>query len=346
LNVLDRLKAAGRILANGDLAAGAGKRPSREIPSITPEELAEAKAFFPLEKFFIFGHARSGTTLLARLIRLHPQVHCNWQAHFFTRPPLLLSLVEREEVGAWLARRSNRWNRGRDLSPVILRSAADFILEREARREGKSIVGDKSPNSLLDGEAVRLAHAVYPDARLIFIVRDGRDAVLSHRLQSFIDAAQHLNKADLQTRADFSAHPDLYRDGKRSLFGEQGLRRAAQGWVRNLAETDQAGRDLFGERYISLRFEDLLADPWSQLERIWAFLSAPLPVPGLDEIVTQEMAQNPDADWQQHKAGELVQTVKKGQTGNWRELFTTQDKQVFQEEAGQALAAWGYDGQA
>jgi hypothetical protein len=127
--------------------------------------VAEARAFFPLDKFFIFGHARSGTTLLARLIRLHPQVHCNWQAHFFTRPPLLQSLVDQEEVGAWLARRSNRWNRGRDLAPVVLRAAADFILEREARREGKSIVGDKSPNSLLNGEAVRLAHAIYPEAR-------------------------------------------------------------------------------------------------------------------------------------------------------------------------------------
>jgi hypothetical protein len=65
----------------------------RDIPPISEEEVAEAKSFFPLEKYFIFGHARSGTTMLARLIRLHPEVHCNYQAHFFTRAPLLESLV-------------------------------------------------------------------------------------------------------------------------------------------------------------------------------------------------------------------------------------------------------------
>ena len=58
-------------------------------------EVAEARTFFPLEKFFIFGHARSGTTMLTRLIRLHPEVHCNYQAHFFTRPPLLESAGSR-----------------------------------------------------------------------------------------------------------------------------------------------------------------------------------------------------------------------------------------------------------
>jgi hypothetical protein len=30
---------------------------------------------------------------LMRLVRLHPEVHCNYQAHFFTRQPLLKSLV-------------------------------------------------------------------------------------------------------------------------------------------------------------------------------------------------------------------------------------------------------------
>ncbi|HLE15067.1 MAG TPA: sulfotransferase [Anaerolineales bacterium] len=345
MEFLDRVRLAGRILVNGTSAGGGGRRQQREIPAITPDEVVEAKAFFPLDKFFIFGHARSGTTLLARLIRLHPQVHCNWQAHFFTRPPLLLSLVDREEVSAWLARRSNRWNRGRDLSPVILRAVADFVLEREARREGKTIVGDKSPNSLLDGEAVRLTHAVYPDARLIFIIRDGRDTVLSHRLQSFIDGTQHLSKGDLQIRADFMQHPEHFQGGRRSLFRAKGLQRAAQGWVHNLSETDRAGRELFHDRYTFLRYEDLLADPWSQLEQLWAFLGATRPVAGLRETVIQEMEQNPDADWQQHKAGELVQTVKKGQQGNWRELFTPHDKQVFQEVAGATLAAWGYDGQ-
>ena len=88
----------------------------RQIPPITMEEVDELKIFFPMEKFFIFGYARSGTTLLARLVRLHPEVHCNYQAHFFSRMPLLSGMAAEERFGTWLTRPSNRWNRGKDMS--------------------------------------------------------------------------------------------------------------------------------------------------------------------------------------------------------------------------------------
>ncbi len=89
-----RMKKAMRLLLRGDRTA-AVRSP---IPAITPEEVEEARRFFPRPKFFVFGHARSGTTLLARLVRLHRQVHCNWQSHFFTQPPFLTGLVESPEV--------------------------------------------------------------------------------------------------------------------------------------------------------------------------------------------------------------------------------------------------------
>jgi len=319
----------------------------RQVPAITLEEVAEAKTFFPLEKFFIFGHARSGTTLLTRLVRLHPQVHCNYQAHFFTRPPLLESLVADEEVGSWLARRSNRWNQGHDLSPLVLRAAADFILERDARRAGKGgpgcMVGDKSPNSLLDGDAVRQLVKVYPDARLVFIVRDGRDAAVSHRFQAFIDRPQHLNAEDLRIRDDFIRDPAPYLSGQRPIFTEKGLRQAAQGWVHNLVETDQAARQLLGSRYHTLRYEDLLASSWQEMERLWAFLGVDISASGLREALDAELRQNPDADWQQQKATDIASALTKGQRGSWNELFTSRDRQIFNEIAGVTLQAWGYE---
>jgi len=67
-----------------------------------------------------------------------------------------------EEVGAWLKRNSKPLESWQRPLPVVLRAVADFILEREARLEGKRIVGDKSPSSLLDGQSVRLMHKVYP----------------------------------------------------------------------------------------------------------------------------------------------------------------------------------------
>lgn len=338
-NVARQLKLSTRTLLTGQKSS----EQRQGIPAITLEEVSEAKKFFPLDKYFVFGHARSGTTLLVRLIRLHPDVHCNYQAHFFTRPPLLESLVDREDVETWLSRPSNRWNQGRDLSPLLLRVTADFIMEREARHLDKSIVGDKSPSSLLHGEAVRLMHKVYPDARLIYIVRDGRDAIVSHRIQSFIDASQHLSEEDLQIKEAFSRDAEPFLRGERSIFTRKGFHRAVEGWNRNVMETDKLGKEIFGGMYFSLRYEDLLKQPWEYLSRLWAFLMANVDATGLKESVVEEMQKNPDAEWQRQKAGDLIEPLEKGKQGSWRELFTTQERKVFKEIAGRTLIEWGYE---
>jgi Sulfotransferase family len=343
ISFVRRLKLAGKALIEGQ-----NDRPgSREIPPITADEVAEARAFFPSEKYFVFGHSRSGTTLLTRLLRLHPKVHCNYQGHFFTRPPLLESLVNDPEVGSWLTRRSNRWNRGKDLSPVVLRAAVDFILERDARLSGKSgadcAIGDKSPNSLLNGEAVKLLVKVYPDARLIFIVRDGRDAILSHRFQAYIDTPHHLSVEDNRIRESFVQNPDPFLSGKRSLFGEKSLRQEIERWVNNVGETDRIARELLGSHYAHLRFEDLLSHPWEEMCRLWTFLGVDPEVEGLREKLEMEIAQNPDADWQMQKANDIAGTLQKGKRGAWREILTLQDRELFDNVAGQMLKTWGYD---
>lgn len=335
------IRLAGAALLRGeDLSRAGAKRD--DIPAISFEEVLEAKSFFPMDKFFIFGHARSGTTLLTRLVRVHPEVHCNYQGHFFTRQPLLERLVVDPEVGEWLKRRSNRWNRGRDLSPVVLRAVSDFVMERDARKLGKTIVGDKSPNSLLDGEAVRLMAKVYPDGRLIFIVRDGRDAALSHRFQAFIDNPKSLSAEDMRIRQKFIEAPESFLNGQQSIFTEKGIQKAAQGWVHNVAETHQVAQEIYAKRYLVLRYEDLLHSPARELERIWAFLGASLDAAGLFEALEQEFAQNPDAEWQQQKAGDIASALKKGKAGSWRNLFTSRDRQIFWEIAGETLQAWNY----
>src|SRR5512147_2282775 len=232
--MFSRFKAAARILLRGEQK----NKQRNPIPAITPEEVAEIKQFFPREKFFILGHARSGTTLLMRLARLHPEVHCNYQAHFFTRKPLLKSLVDSAEIEEWLTRKSNRWNHGRDLSPLVLRASADFIMERDAAREGKMIVGDKSPSSTIHGQAVRDMHAVYPDAKLVYIVRDGRDVLISERFRNFVEESKFLTAEDQRIIANLRADSAPFSDGRRSIFTETFIRRVASGWVKNLQETE------------------------------------------------------------------------------------------------------------
>jgi len=336
--MFSRFRSAARILLKGD----SRKKKRNPIPAITAEEVAEVRQFFPREKFFIFGHARSGTTLLMRLVRLHPEVHCNYQAHFFTRQPLLKSLVDTPEAEEWLKRKSNRWNQGHDLSPLVLRAAADFILERDAAKEGKRIVGDKSPSSTIHGQAVRDLHAVYPDAKLIYIVRDGRDVLISERFRNLVEESKFLKAEDRRIIAELRRDPAQFTNGTRSIFTESVIRRVAQGWATNLQETEEEGRRLFGENYYSLRYEDLLTQPFAEMLKLWQFLGVQADQ-ALEKTIVDEMSSNPDEEWQAKRNEDIASFLPKGQAGNWQKLFTARDKAVFKEVAGEMLVRWGYE---
>ena len=337
--MLSRFKSAARILIKGDPK----KNKRNPIPDITPEEVAEIRQFFPREKFFIFGHARSGTTLLMRLARLHPEVHCNYQAHFFTRQPLLKSLVNTPEAEEWLTRKSNRWNQGVDLSPLVLRASADFILERDAAREGKMIVGDKSPSSTIHGQAVRDMQAVYPDAKLIYIVRDGRDVLISERFRNFVEESKFLTHEDKRIIADLKVDSVPFTDGRRSIFNEAFIRRVAKGWVKNLQETEDEGRRLFDGNYYGLRYEDLLQTPFDEMSKLWSFLGVKNVDTFLVENIKAEMESNPDEEWQAKRNEGIASFLPKGQAGNWSRLFTEMDKSIFKEVAGEMLVKWKYE---
>ncbi len=337
--MFSRFRTAARILLKGDPR----RKKRNPIPALTREEIAEVRNFFPREKFFIFGHARSGTTLLMRLVRLHPEVHCSYQAHFFTRKPLLRSLVDSPEVEEWLARKSNRWNQGRDLSPLVLRAAADFILEREALREGKRIVGDKSPSSTIHGQAVRDLALVYPDARLVYIVRDGRDVLISERFRNFVEESKFLGREDRSILDQLRKDQTPFTQGQRSIFTEAFIRRVTSGWVTNLEETEAEGKKLFGRNYLALRYEDLLADPLGEMTHVWRFLKVKKIDRSLGRQIKTEMASNPDEEWQAQRSEDISSFLPKGQAGNWQRLFTPRDRSLFKEIAGATLIQWGYE---
>jgi len=338
MELLTRVKKAARILLKGD----PGKHPRGPIPAINSDEVAEIREFFPREKFFILGHARSGTTLLMRLIRLHPEVHCNYQAHFFTRRPLLKSLVDTPEVEEWLTRKSNRWSYGRDLSPLILRAAADIIMERDAARQGARIVGDKSPSSVIHGQAVRDLHAVYPDARIVYIVRDGRDVIISERFRNFVEESKFLTAEDQRIIAELQRDPAPFSDGRRSIFTETFIRRKAGDWANDLQETEEESRRLFSDAFYGLRYEDLLENPFGEMKKLWTFLGVDAD-PALESAITDEMSANPDEEWQARRNEEIASFLPKGQAGNWKRLFSEKDKTVFKAVAGQILARWNYE---
>ncbi|MCL4257082.1 MAG: sulfotransferase [Anaerolineales bacterium] len=293
------LRKALRAITGDEAAAG------QPLSPLTASDLAEIKEFFPMQKFFVLGQPHSGGGLLARLLSLHPDLHCGSGAHFFTRQPVLTELFAQAEDPASAP------------SMAALRAMADFLLEREAHRLGKTIAGDQSQNEL-GGRAVREMHQLFPDASLIQIVRDGRDVLVKQRLQELTGNAAASRRREHSQQADNVA-----------IFAPGWLTDASSHWAGSVSEADRLGHQLYGESYYSLRYEDLLARPFDMLAKVWAFLG--LDGDGLEAKVESEIAGNEDV------------ALDRGPQAVWRQFFTPGDKNIFKENAHDALIKWGYE---
>lgn len=120
---------------------------------------------------FIGGMPRSGTTLLRVLLDAHPDIRCGEETRVI---PRLLGIRQQWMKAAFESRRL----REAGITPEVLDSAVSaFILEIIAKH-GTSAprLCNKDPFTLRS--AVYLKH-LFPNARFIFMIRDGRAVVHS-----------------------------------------------------------------------------------------------------------------------------------------------------------------------
>lgn len=198
----------------------------------------------------VCGVGRSGTTLVQSMLAAHPELCLPPETHFFGRyvaPDRLRRRLEASGPGALRSvlaadRELARAEIGLDelLEPFV---AADRpldlarvyarLLELYARRAGKPRVGDKDPHHLDDLAALA---AAFPDARVLHVVRDPRDVVLS------------------RTKAAWSADRPWWLH---ALIAQEQLRRGRR-----------AGRAAFGSAYREVRYEELLREPEATLRAI------------------------------------------------------------------------------
>ncbi|MBD0356423.1 MAG: sulfotransferase, partial [Rubrobacter sp.] len=144
--------------------------------------------------FFVVGLAKSGTTWLMKTLDAHPEVLCKGEGRFFgeeyrrevlaktqtkQQPSSLYNaLLGSEYLRLWIER--SVWSRGGEADEHIrdiVRLATEYFLTTELAKSGKKMVGDKTP--LLGPGFVEEIYEIYPEARVIHIIRDGRDQAVS-----------------------------------------------------------------------------------------------------------------------------------------------------------------------
>jgi hypothetical protein len=229
-----------------------------------------------------------------------------------------------------------------DATPKVRRFIRGAF-DRLQRRRGLHQVAEKTcANSLRVG----FVDVVIPEARYIFVVRDGRDAAASamRRWVAPFELRYTLKKARFVPLRDvpfYSARlvsnrirrltaPDrrLASWGPRfpgmpAILEQNGLPAvcAAQ-WARcvDRAEEDFAGLD--PSRVHRVRYEKFVSSPADHLARIADFLEVELPRKHIQRI---------------------VQTVTPNNVGKWRQQLTESDLGKVLEFAGSTLSACGYE---
>jgi len=322
-----------------------------------------AKPELSTPPFFIVGSGKSGTTWLTRLLNSHPEILCLGEGRFFNRkwhredlrnpgatvPPRTLygALYNSEDLRLWLERNiwSSRENPEKFFADLT-RFAADYWLKRRLAKVkgGQRLVGDKTP-FLPGANVIEEIKEIYPDAKVIHVIRDGRDVEVSwihHRWNRALDrgGVQVLRPGEIERREAYEN--DLPKLGELGAFEKEELRRRAGLWREQVSGASESGPRLMGDNYTEVRYESLVDDTAAETGRLLRFLG----VETSNEVVRQcvEAARFENFSGGRQRGEEDNSSFfRKGIAGDWRNFFTEKDKQIYKEAAGDLLVKLGYE---
>jgi hypothetical protein len=203
--------------------------------------------------FFIVGRGRSGTSLLSRMLDAHPAIGVAPEAlfvmHLWRRygsreldepaiPRFVRDLWREERLRRWRLERAEVERQLVALAPASFARLCAKVYALHTAGSGKAdpvLLGDKNPHYALFVDTLA---EIFPHARFVHLVRDYRDNILSFQ----------------SVRFDLASVPALAYRWRR--YNQEILRSSSR----------------FPERYLRLRFEDLVDRPQTTLEEVCKFL--------------------------------------------------------------------------
>lgn len=247
----------------------------------------------------IGGCPRSGTTLLRRTLDAHPGICCGPETSLFLPGRMPLAPLA---AGYGIPLEEIRALRAGSVSQAAF---IDAVAARYRTLRGRPRWAEKTP---LNIRHARWILARWPEARIIHVVRDGRDVVCS-----------------LRTHAE-----RRWVDG--GWVKVPAPERSVAEWARRWVADTGAGLALRDDpRVLTVRYEDLARTPAAEIARVLAFLGEP-PVADLLAVEEDTTDARPDA------AG----PVSTRSIGRWREDLTPDEQAAVLAVAGARLRELGY----
>lgn len=313
-------------------------RPPVEVPHLMPPE----PPWRPAPRFFfVTGAHKSGTSWTYWILTSHPEVFCTDEAYFVGRNFSVDAWLNEPGFLSWVNSPDAKvnWTNGledRALINAAKRGMVEAVMKLRARPKAK-LIGDKTPSKYM--EHVEKLHEIFPDAKLVHIIRDGRDVAVSSMFHHFrapdrwaFSSEEEMNRAVAYWRR---------QEGEPvPLFTKPGLWNAAHEW--GLCAGKRAvARELYGDSYIEIRYEDMLEDPHAVMSRVFTALD----IESDPRLIAECVDRNKFEVLTGRKPGQESRDafIRKGVAGDWRHYFTPKDKEAFKAVAGQWLIDLGYE---
>ncbi len=275
---------------------------------------------------FIVGCPRSGTTLLRRIVSAHPQIVITPEAHWIplwfaerrgltpdglVTPELIPALLAHDKFamfGLGPDELTSLAGRGQQIS---FASFVTGIFDLYGKARGKELVGNKTPDS---ARRMDTLHALWPRARFLHLIRDGRDVALS-----LMNWPKVRNKTP----------------GKLPTWKEDPVSTSALWWELNVRRSREAGKLLGSQLYREFRYESLLAHPDQVCAELCEFLGLPY-----DEAILHYHEAS-EKDRPGVEAGHDREPITPG-LRNWKTQMSAEDVEHFEAAAGALLDELNY----
>jgi hypothetical protein len=194
---------------------------------------------------------------------------------------------------------------------------------------------------------------VFPDAKVIHVLRDGRDVAVSkrfhlYRTRMFLVGDERSALLRLLNRWDRTRHLAMRLRRRLGWFGEKSfwspdsgmpffsepiLRIIAGDWARIVTYLLDHERQR-PDRFRTIRYEDLKGSTEDTIAGMLEFLDV-----DQDPAVVSELAEKTSF---RKMSGEGKAFFRSGKAGDWEKHFTPRDLEVFEEVAGGAMRTAGY----
>lgn len=271
--------------------------------------------------FAIRGYMKSGTNWVCNLLNLHPHISCVGEFHWER-------VVEPfcRNVDTMIAS-----GRVRDFNDEAILALKDLIATtiRAANRPDAVWAGDRTPGAI--------SPDLFPEARYIHLIRDGRDVLVSrafHLLRRPETSQLFAQDDDLKHNlSQFQNDPRYFEDHPHELLrSERMVRQTVQSWTRIVRQNLSVAVEHPEVSVFELRYEDLHVNTEDKRQSMYQFLD-------LDPNLAGSLTSRTKAGFKNEDPSKFF---RKGAVGDWKNYFTDEVDQWFQEESSGLLEQLGY----